>query len=861
MSLPIATIRPAPEPAPSPSSGGSDAAPSANDASHPFGGALANALHSRAEAARKASATRRTQAARVESEGQAREVASHPRSDDLRAQADVERRPLESASRGTAPSNARRDEDATASAVAPSASALLVADSSVDSALDVRTASAGIPATVERPGDFGNRAEATPGRAEPGEPATAGERESVDVGEIALSVAFVATSLEGALVPPVSLIVTSPPLVAATRSSGSPGNATTPAAAAGDEPTVAHLTERALRGADAEARRAAIAAAMARDPLAVRREIEALAPELRARLERVIDRMEQEYGYTVEVVETARTSERQTALYAQGRTEPGPIVTWTRNSRHLEGAAADVVVDGGYNNTGGFERLARVAREEGLRTLWPRDPGHIELTESPAPTAGSDQAPLSRPASGVDGVLQAAPTVDKEVPPLAIPKLARSAIDPSSGRRGEDARRSDRPISRPGDDAVHILPFPTPEPDRPRNDGDLHTLPLRPRAASAPTDLRVRSASAVVPDVAAFSQETSFVREGAIGGVASAQGLVRDDVAGRGFVPPDAAAPSIRARGLVAAAAAASGVVAIASTPAVATVATVATTATVASGARVATVARVAEVAAPGASTREALPATQLAPAPVVAQQGDASRDAKDNRRSSGDRTARDRSDTLVTSSASSRASSSASSSASPSAAPSERPGAAQLLAREAPPLDSSQQGSAAPVAGLTRTDATERIARVLRLQEAGNDRPLSSVMLRLDHPEGGEDRIRIDLRGRTIGATLDVADPRAAEQLRAHVPELQQALQRRGLEGEGMVVRSTSSRITDVAALNASAAAAERDVARAASATASDGGGSTAKDSRNQPRAQYEREGTDQQRSRQRRDGKGETR
>ncbi len=78
------------------------------------------------------------------------------------------------------------------------------------------------------------------------------------------------------------------------------------------------------------------------------------------------------------------------------------------------------------------------------------------------------------------------------------------------------------------------------------------------------------------------------------------------------------------------------------------------------------------------------------------------------------------------------------------------------------------------------------------------------------------------------------------------------------------MLVR-TAQRTTDATTLTASAIAAERDVLRAASASASDGGGSTAKDSRNPNRApldrEFAREGTDQQRSRQRRDGKGDTR
>jgi hypothetical protein len=195
-----------------------------------------------------------------------------------------------------------------------------------------------------------------------------------------------------------------------------------------------------------------------------------------------------------------------------------------------------------------------------------------------------------------------------------------------------------------------------------------------------------------------------------------------------------------------------------------------------------------------------------------------------------------------------------------PIGVPERESSAAPTFGRGEGAFDRSDRSETAPVAGLTRSDATERIARVLRLQEAAHDRPMTSVLLRLDHPEGGEDRIRIDLRGQTVGTTLDIGDPRAAEQLRAHAPELQQALQRQGLEGESMVVR-TNSRTTDASALTASALAGERDVARAASATASDGGGSTARDTRNQPRAGSDRDGSDQQRSRQRRDGKGETR
>ena len=41
---------------------------------------------------------------------------------------------------------------------------------------------------------------------------------------------------------------------------------------------------------------------------------------------------------------TLRTQEEQEALYAQGRTKPGKIVTWTLNSKHLTGDAFDFVI-------------------------------------------------------------------------------------------------------------------------------------------------------------------------------------------------------------------------------------------------------------------------------------------------------------------------------------------------------------------------------------------------------------------------------------------------------------------------------------------------------------------------------------
>ncbi len=115
------------------------------------------------------------------------------------------------------------------------------------------------------------------------------------------------------------------------------------------------------------------------DVAAMQADMAALEPAFRDRLEKVIDRMRDEFGHAVQVVETVRSQARQDALFAQGRTTPGAIVTWTKNSKHGNGLAADLVVDGSWQNPAGYAQLAAVARQEGLRTLGSRDPGHVEL--------------------------------------------------------------------------------------------------------------------------------------------------------------------------------------------------------------------------------------------------------------------------------------------------------------------------------------------------------------------------------------------------------------------------------------------------------------------------------------------------
>ncbi|MBX9709223.1 MAG: M15 family metallopeptidase [Caulobacteraceae bacterium] len=68
----------------------------------------------------------------------------------------------------------------------------------------------------------------------------------------------------------------------------------------------------------------------------------ALGPTSRARLQgvhpdlvKVVERAIQITDQDFMVLEGVRTAARQRELYAQGRTKPGKIVTWTLNSRHI----------------------------------------------------------------------------------------------------------------------------------------------------------------------------------------------------------------------------------------------------------------------------------------------------------------------------------------------------------------------------------------------------------------------------------------------------------------------------------------------------------------------------------------------
>lgn len=91
---------------------------------------------------------------------------------------------------------------------------------------------------------------------------------------------------------------------------------------------------------------------------------------------------------------THRPQAEQDALYEQGRTAPGKIVTWTRRSRHTEGRAFDIVImengkpDWNAKNPK-WTRAGEIGRTVGLRwggDFSKPDMPHFELPEEPCRT-------------------------------------------------------------------------------------------------------------------------------------------------------------------------------------------------------------------------------------------------------------------------------------------------------------------------------------------------------------------------------------------------------------------------------------------------------------------------------------------
>lgn len=117
------------------------------------------------------------------------------------------------------------------------------------------------------------------------------------------------------------------------------------------------------------------------------RDISELAPNAQIACRLFLKKCEDE-NLKVRITETYRTQERQNKLYEQGRSEPGNIVTWTKNSRHTARRAWDIcqnIKGREYSDTEFFISCGKVAESIGI--IWGgnwknRDITHFEVTKN-----------------------------------------------------------------------------------------------------------------------------------------------------------------------------------------------------------------------------------------------------------------------------------------------------------------------------------------------------------------------------------------------------------------------------------------------------------------------------------------------
>lgn len=115
-----------------------------------------------------------------------------------------------------------------------------------------------------------------------------------------------------------------------------------------------------------------------------------LHPEVQAIIPKFLNECKNR-GLIVKTTDTVRTKQEQDKLYAQGRTEPGNIVTWVKYpySNHNWGMAFDICRNdgkGAYNDSDGwFKKVGQVGKSFGLEWGgdWKGTPDkpHFELTK------------------------------------------------------------------------------------------------------------------------------------------------------------------------------------------------------------------------------------------------------------------------------------------------------------------------------------------------------------------------------------------------------------------------------------------------------------------------------------------------
>jgi hypothetical protein len=95
-----------------------------------------------------------------------------------------------------------------------------------------------------------------------------------------------------------------------------------------------------------------------------------------------------------------------------------------------------------------------------------------------------------------------------------------------------------------------------------------------------------------------------------------------------------------------------------------------------------------------------------------------------------------------------------------------------------------------------------EAVERVMAVREAAAASPARLVHLDLENADGAGTRLRLDLRGSNLDATIDLQDPASAELMRARVNELHRALARVGIDADSVRIQSARLPVDGMEAL-----------------------------------------------------------
>ena len=132
--------------------------------------------------------------------------------------------------------------------------------------------------------------------------------------------------------------------------------------------------------------------------------MDGLNPDFEPRLQRLLDNLRQQ-GYEFGIGEGYRSPQRQLDLYAQGRTKPGPIVTYLQSGYHQHGAAADLTPPRGMSESEAARILDQTIRSNpdlGVRGIGSWDPFHVQLGQ-PLSTLGGATAQAGTPGAPMPG--------------------------------------------------------------------------------------------------------------------------------------------------------------------------------------------------------------------------------------------------------------------------------------------------------------------------------------------------------------------------------------------------------------------------------------------------------------------------